>query len=59
MNRRPTFTDSVRAASVRLRDGREGHLLYFPSRPRLDDQATVDVNGELVLVSVDDVEVTG
>lgn len=54
---RPTFTDSVRSAPVRLRDGREGHLLYFPSRPRLDDQATVDIGGQLVLVNVEDVEV--
>lgn len=56
---RPTFTDAVRYAPVRLPDGREGHLWHFPSRPGYGrDQATVDIAGELVTVHVDDVEVS-
>lgn len=58
--RPPTFEDAVRYAPVRLRDGREGRLWPFPARPGYGrDRAIVDIDGELVHVHVEDVEVVG
>jgi hypothetical protein len=57
---RPTFTDSVRSAPVRLRDGREGVLFYCPDRPGYGrDTAHVEIGDDLITVRVDDLEVIG
>lgn len=57
---RPTFSDAVRSAPVRLRDGRQGHLVYYPSLPRPGwYEAKVQIGDDVITVHVDDLEVIG